>query len=70
VPAVVIEAYTTIEIMFSLFKSDPADKLRKKRKKLLEEAVAIQRSGDLKAYARKMEEVEELQKQIDEIKRG
>jgi hypothetical protein len=53
--------------MFSLFKSNPADKLRKKRKKILEEAVGIQRSGDLKAYARKMEEAEELLKKIEAL---
>ncbi len=53
--------------MFSLFKSNPADKLRKKRKKLLEEAMHVQRSGDLKLYAKKMEEVESLSEQIESL---
>jgi hypothetical protein len=53
--------------MFNLFSSSPEKKLRKKRKKLLEEAMHIQRSGDLKAYARKMEEAEKLEKQIEEL---
>ena len=55
--------------MFSLFKSNPADKLRKKRKKLLEEAMHIQRSGDLKLYARKMEEAESLLKEIEKLEK-
>ena len=42
--------------MFSLFKSNPADKLRKKRKKLLEEAMHIPHSGDLKLHATNMED--------------
>lgn len=51
--------------MFSFFKSDPTKKLKAKRKKLLEEAMRIQRSGDLKLYALKMEEAEALQRDID-----
>ena len=55
--------------MFNLFKStSPEKKLQNKRKKLLEEAMHIQRSGDLKAYARKMEEAEELSRQIEALK--
>ena len=53
--------------MFSFLKTSRADKLRKKRRQLLTEAVQIQRSGDLKAYARKMEEVEALEREIQEI---
>ncbi|MFN7491199.1 MAG: DUF6435 family protein, partial [Chryseotalea sp.] len=34
--------------MFGLFKSDPVKNLEKQRAKLLEEAMQIQRSGDLK----------------------
>lgn len=53
--------------MFGLFNSSPEKKLRKKHKKLLEEAMHIQRSGDLKAYARKMEEAEQIQQQIQKL---
>jgi hypothetical protein len=53
--------------MFSLFKSNPADKLRKKRKKLLEEAMHVQRSGDLKLYAKKMEEIEAISREIESL---
>ena len=53
--------------MFSLFKSDPVKKLKKKKSKLLEEAMQIQRSGDLKLYASKMEVIEALEKEIQTL---
>lgn len=53
--------------MFSFFKSDPAKKLKKKRSQLLKDAVNVQRSGDLKAYARMMDEVDKIEKQIEEL---
>lgn len=55
--------------MFSLFKKDkdPIKDLENKRKKLLEEAMHIQRSGDLKLYALKMEAIDNLEKQIDAL---
>ena len=53
--------------MFSIFNSNPVDKLKKKRKKLLEEAMHVQRSGDLKLYAQKMQEVESIQAEIDKL---
>ncbi len=40
--------------MFAFLKKDPIKNLENKRKKLLEEAMHIQRSGDLKLYAVKM----------------
>jgi len=54
--------------MFSLFSSNPEKKLRNKRKKLLEEAMNIQRSGDLKLYASKMKEVEAIENQLNDLK--
>ncbi|MEM9857405.1 MAG: DUF6435 family protein [Bacteroidota bacterium] len=53
--------------MFSLFKSDPIKKLKKQRSQLLEEAMKIQRSGDLKLYATKMEAIEKLEKEIADL---
>ncbi len=53
--------------MFSFLKSSRTGKLKKKRKQLLAEAVRIQRSGDLRAYARKMEEVEAMERQIQDL---
>jgi hypothetical protein len=54
--------------MFGLFKSDPVQSLEKKRAKLLEEAMHIQRSGDLKLYAVKMEAIDKLEKEIENLR--
>jgi hypothetical protein len=56
--------------MFSFLKSDPAKKLETKRKKLLEEAMHIQRSGDLKLYAKKMVAIDQLEKEIEALQAG
>lgn len=55
--------------MFSLFKKDPLQSLEAKRKKMLEEAMQTQRSGDLRLYATKMEMIDHLEKEI-EVLRG
>lgn len=54
--------------MFGLFKKDPASKLRKAYHKKLEEARDVQRSGDLKKYARLMEEAEQMAKELEKMK--
>ncbi len=54
--------------MFGLFKKDPTKQLKKEYEALLEKARDIQRSGDLKHYARIMEESEEVWKKIEEIR--
>jgi hypothetical protein len=53
--------------MFSFLKSDPIKKLEEKRKKLLEEAMHVQRSGDLKLYAVKMATIDQLEKEIEAL---
>lgn len=53
--------------MISFFKKDPIQALQKKRSKLLEEAMHIQRSGDLKTYAVKMEAIDKLEKEIEAL---
>lgn len=53
--------------MFSLFKKDPIKDLESNRKKLLEEAMHVQRSGDLKLYAVKMEAIDKLEKEIEAL---
>ena len=53
--------------MFKFFKKDPVKKLEKAYQALLEEAMNLQRNGDIKGYALKMEEAEKIQKQIEEI---
>lgn len=55
--------------MFGLFNSDPLKKLEKQRARLLEEAMHVQRSGDLKLYAQKMQAIDALEKEI-EVKRA
>ncbi len=55
--------------MFGLFKKDPAKKLEKEHHKLLEEAMNLQRGGDIKGYAKKMAEAEEVEKKLEEIRK-
>lgn len=54
--------------MFSFFKKDPLKNLETKRRKLLEEAMQIQRSGDLRLYAAKMEMIDQLEKEIQDLR--
>ena len=53
--------------MFNLFKKNPTAKLEKKYETLLEEAMQLQRKGDIKAYAIKSAEAEEVLKEIEKI---
>ena len=55
--------------MFSFLKKDPIQTLENKRKKLLEEAMHVQRSGDLKLYAVKMEIIDKLEKEIEDLRK-
>lgn len=55
--------------MFGLFKKDPVKALEKQHHRLMEEAMAIQRSGDLKAYAAKIAEAELVMDKIVELSR-
>lgn len=50
--------------MFGLFKKNPTKALEKQHQRLMEEAMAIQRSGDLKAYAAKIDEAEKVMDKI------
>jgi hypothetical protein len=50
--------------MFNLFKKNPSKQLEAKHKKLLEEAMALQRKGDIKGFAAKSAEAEKV---MDEI---
>ena len=56
--------------MFGLFKKDPVKKLEKEYQVLMAKAMEIQRSGDLKHYARLIEESEAIQMKIQELKNG
>ncbi len=54
--------------MFGIFKKDPIKKLEKEYQKIQEEAMHIQRSGDLRAYAEKINEAEEILKKIEALR--
>ena len=54
--------------MFGLFKKDPVEQLKKEYQTVMEEAMHIQRSGDLKAYARKIEAAERILAEIETLK--
>lgn len=56
--------------MFGLFKKDPIKKLEKNYLALMEKAMEIQRSGDLKHYAKLIEESEMIQMKIQELRNG
>ena len=57
-----------LKTMFGLFKKDPIKKLEKKYLKLMEEAMEIQRGGDIKAYAQKSAEAEKVAEEIERLK--
>ena len=54
--------------MFGLFKKDPVEQLKKEYQAVMEEAMHIQRSGDLKAYTRKIEAAERILAEIETLK--
>lgn len=54
--------------MFGLFKKDPIQKLEKQYQAIMEEAMHIQRSGDLKAYANKIEAAEKILAEIENLR--
>lgn len=56
--------------MFGLFKKDKIKQLEKTYERKLEEARDIQRSGDLKAYARALEETEALWAEIEALRKA
>ncbi len=55
--------------MFGLFKKDPTKKLEREYEQLMEKAMHVQRSGDLKAYAVLIEKAEAIQQQLEEIQK-
>jgi len=53
--------------MFSLFKSDSLKKLRKSYSAKLEEALQLQRNGDIRGYSRLTVEAEAIKAEIDTL---
>lgn len=50
-----------------LFKKDPVKKLREQYASLLEEARDLQRKGDIKGFATKSAEAEEVLKKMESL---
>jgi hypothetical protein len=50
--------------MFSIFKKDPIKKLNKQLSIKLEQAMKMQRNGNIRAYSQLSFEAEEIDKQI------
>lgn len=53
--------------MFSMFKGDPAKKLKKQRATLLEQALQAQRKGDIRTYSELSAEADEVLKKIQAL---
>ncbi|WP_022954154.1 DUF6435 family protein [Leucothrix mucor] len=53
--------------MFSIFKSDPAKKLRKAYNAKLEQAMQSQRNGDIRTYATLTAEAEKMRAELDAL---
>ena len=54
--------------MFNLFKKkSPTQKLQSQYEKLLEEAMSLQRKGDIKGYAAKTAEAEAIAEKIQSM---
>lgn len=56
--------------MFGLFKSNPIKKLEKQYADQMKKAMEVQRSGDLKLYAKLIEEAEGTADKINNLKNG
>ncbi|WP_116124906.1 DUF6435 family protein [Lewinella sp. IMCC34183] len=56
--------------MFGLFKKDPVKQLEKDYSRLLEEAMALQRGGDIRGYAAKSAEAEAVMDRIEELRKN
>ena len=54
--------------MFGLFKSDPTKKLVKEIERKRAESVQVQRSGDLRAYAAMIADIEALEDQLIQMR--
>ncbi len=54
--------------MISLFKPNPAKRLRKRLAVLQKEAMELQRNGDIKGYAIKTEQAKEVEEKILALK--
>ena len=56
-----------IRFLKQLFKADPLKKLRRTRDRKYKEAVEFQRNGNLRAYAKIMKEIEDLEDEYERV---
>ena len=56
--------------MFSFFKKDPLAKLQKQYDQLLLEARDLQRGGDIKGFAKKTAEAEQVALEIEKLSKA
>ena len=56
--------------MFGLFKSNPTKSLEKQISRKRAESVGVQRSGDLRAYAKMIAEIEGMEDQLIAMRNG
>ena len=54
--------------MFKWLKKDPFKKKESEIQKIYEQAVSLQRNGDIRGYSNKIAEVEKLQNELDFMK--
>ncbi len=53
--------------MISWFKRDPQKRLKKEYERLLQDAMMLQRGGDIKGYANKMGEAEAIRTEMEAL---
>ena len=56
--------------MFGFLKRDPISKLEAEYRKLLEEARDLQRNGDIKGFAAKTAQAEDVAGRLDALKKS
>ena len=54
--------------MFGLFRSNPVKKLQKQYEQLLEEAMILQRNGDIKNYSMTATKAEKVREELERLK--
>ena len=56
-----------IRFLRGLFRVNPVHKIRRTRDRKYKEAVEFQRNGNLRAYAKIMKEIEDLEDEYDRV---
>lgn len=56
--------------MFGFLQSSPEKKLQKQYEKLLQQAMQLQRNGDIKSYSMTIAEAEKVLANVDKLKKS